>query len=997
MILHSIRLKNIKCYAEGSDGNGVTVKFQPGANGIAGRNGHGKTTLIEALGYSLFLTEPEFEERLKLNTYFLRAGEKEGEIDVTFSHAGQSYRIERGLGQSKRRSKVVQLEDDSTCAMDDAEVEAFLCRLLGLPDAKGLSELFSRLIGVKQGRLIWPFDSRPAAAKEFFEPLLDVAIFRECAARLGEAQDHFEKLWTDHNARLAAAEERVRERTDSPEKVQARELQLRDLRQAAEVAAQAQEAAQRDCQLQEQKQQALDSAAKAHEKARNALQLATQRRENDQQRVNESRAAGEIVKTTAEAYDAFSKAAANLRELQQRQREKLKLQDARAKLSNTLTDWQGKLAAARQQSADCEKQREARVTQAASMRQQALSCRQRLQETRADFESTQKATEAARRAREAVIAWRRSLEKQIKQNAAQISKLVSDWAATPLLDPGETLKARANMEESEQALKQIARSLAGAEEARATLTTQLAQIKEGTCPFLNEQCRQFNPTAIQSTLGSRAKEVQELARYHKEAESACQSAKKIWGNLVEQESRIVERKKNIAEKVESLVQDHNALFPPALRSELVLLNTWLGDGASRGQIEPPLLADTKRAWAESGEQLDTAWLHGLAQVQGEFLERTEHVIEHLERELDARFLQSETARMQRVREEQDLHHLQADLQKAERELADLAAKIGELGKTAEHAAARADDAAKQLTGLDKQLLQFASLDLEIAREQAIQDQNAESHKRHLGARPLADQLVARQEALTTSQRLETQAEAALRQSRAVFEKASKDFDPAALERARTAAITAAAKAALAQKALRDAESDLSKERERLKQWQEACRERDQLFHEMGRFTAAAQVSKLAAKTLKASAPAVAQQLCRRIAGRAQSLFNQINQEPIELEWNAEPQYALRISPGDRRFAMLSGGEQTKLALAMTLAMIQEFSALRFAVFDEPTYAVDAESREKLAEAILEAQRAAGLEQLIIVSHDDAFEGKIDNIVFLRKSPGNGSEWVRDGE
>jgi hypothetical protein len=29
-------------------------------------------------------------------------------------------------------------------------------------------------------------------------------------------------------------------------------------------------------------------------------------------------------------------------------------------------------------------------------------------------------------------------------------------------------------------------------------------------------------------------------------------------------------------------------------------------------------------------------------------------------------------------------------------------------------------------------------------------------------------------------------------------------------------------------------------------------------------------------------------------------------------------YSLRVTPGDRRFAMLSGGEQTKLALAMTL-------------------------------------------------------------------------------
>ena len=91
--------------------------------------------------------------------------------------------------------------------------------------------------------------------------------------------------------------------------------------------------------------------------------------------------------------------------------------------------------------------------------------------------------------------------------------------------------------------------------------------------------------------------------------------------------------------------------------------------------------------------------------------------------------------------------------------------------------------------------------------------------------------------------------------------------------------------------------------------------------------------------------------------------------------------------------MLSGGEQTKLALAMTLAMIQEFSGLRFCVFDEPTYGVDAESREKLGEAMLAAQKAAGLEQLIIVSHDEAFDGKIEHTILLRKTAANGTEVV----
>jgi exonuclease SbcC len=184
---------------------------------------------------------------------------------------------------------------------------------------------------------------------------------------------------------------------------------------------------------------------------------------------------------------------------------------------------------------------------------------------------------------------------------------------------------------------------------------------------------------------------------------------------------------------------------------------------------------------------------------------------------------------------------------------------------------------------------------------------------------------------------------------------------------------------------------LEQEKERLRQWKEACAEREKIAAETGRLNAASSLTKLAGKVLKDAAPAVAQHLCSRIAANAQRLFNQISLETIELEWKAEPQYSLRISPGERRFAMLSGGEQTKLALAMTLAMIQEFSGLRFAVFDEPTYAVDGESRQKLADAIVDVQKASGLDQMIVVSHDDSFEGKIEHVVMLTKRAGMGTQ------
>src|SRR5882724_2412763 len=228
MIIRSLRLKNIRSYGEGLNGDGVTVHFEPGINRIAGKNGHGKSTLIESLGYALFLTEPMHEESFNVATYLLRAGAKAGEIDVVFDCGGQTYRLERGLGtQQRRRSKVVVVSDGSTEAEGDAEVAAYLCRLFGFVDEGRLSELFSKLIGVKQGRLTWPFDSKAVEARKHFEPLLDVEIFRLCFDRLKPVIDRFEELKHERKEDLAAVEERIRERADSPQ-------QLADARKAME-------------------------------------------------------------------------------------------------------------------------------------------------------------------------------------------------------------------------------------------------------------------------------------------------------------------------------------------------------------------------------------------------------------------------------------------------------------------------------------------------------------------------------------------------------------------------------------------------------------------------------------------------------------------------------------------------------------------------------------------------------------------------------------------
>ena len=140
---------------------------------------------------------------------------------------------------------------------------------------------------------------------------------------------------------------------------------------------------------------------------------------------------------------------------------------------------------------------------------------------------------------------------------------------------------------------------------------------------------------------------------------------------------------------------------------------------------------------------------------------------------------------------------------------------------------------------------------------------------------------------------------------------------------------------------------------------------------------------------------VAQQLCDRDRRhKLNEYFNRINHDPVELRWEAAPRYSLRVIPGDRRFAMLSGGEQTKLALAMTLAMIRSSADCDSVSSMSPLMGWMPKVRDKLGDALLESQKFAELEQLILVSHDDAFDGKIEHSIYLRKTAANGTEVVQ---
>src|SRR3954469_25738529 len=88
MLILTVDLENVKSYEK------AQVSFSPGVNAIVGHNGAGKSTILEAIGFTLF-------DALDYNqNEFIRGGAKSARARVSFvSNADERvYDIERRIG-----------------------------------------------------------------------------------------------------------------------------------------------------------------------------------------------------------------------------------------------------------------------------------------------------------------------------------------------------------------------------------------------------------------------------------------------------------------------------------------------------------------------------------------------------------------------------------------------------------------------------------------------------------------------------------------------------------------------------------------------------------------------------------------------------------------------------------------------------------------------------------------------------------------------------------
>lgn len=170
MLIKSVELKNVKSYRH------ETIEFKEGINGICGQNGHGKTTILEAIGYALF-------DFIPYNTGdFLRHGEQSGNVTVTVEGNDEiEYTIHRKIGGTDYyiKTPVGQIKGKK-------DVTDWILNNLfySMRSADDLSSVFENAVGVPQGTFTSAFLLNPGPRKKVFDTILRVEEYQAAYANL---------------------------------------------------------------------------------------------------------------------------------------------------------------------------------------------------------------------------------------------------------------------------------------------------------------------------------------------------------------------------------------------------------------------------------------------------------------------------------------------------------------------------------------------------------------------------------------------------------------------------------------------------------------------------------------------------------------------------------------------------------------------------------------------------------------------------------------------
>jgi ATPase involved in DNA repair len=875
MHIKLVELENIKSHAD------AKFEFSRGSTAITGENGAGKTTIIEAIAWTLFdLLDYKKDD-------FVRRGAKKGVARVTF----ESGLDEREYTAVRDTGTVYYIYDPQLkmrIAEKKEEVTRFLWQHLGVEPGTDLESLFKHAIGVPQGTFSAIFLATAAERKKTFDTLLKVEEYRRGAEELLKTQRFIEN-------QIGAVRERVA-RSEG-------ELSRLDL-------------------LETEHKGAVSTVATYTEELKSAERAAA---ENEKAVKSYDELAAVFDKSRAEYETLRSEVVRSELIAKQKASELEQSKEASAKIGAVRSDAERHIASLGRIS-ELERERTAR------------------DRVRTDLQRVESAENSVR-----------SDEKLIRSRLAEIETAHSE--VTLLRSKAEE---QASLEKSlDEARSRFAVARTAAKQV-AVLDDKLANLR---IAFTQNKQAQADATAKAVEAG-RVDELQtreseivtELARLRAELDRDERFKNEIQNGLC---PILSERCLNLKEgqTLEGFISSQFG----ELRAKI--------SGFEREH------AATSAALRASREAAKTSALIG--------------VYEERAREIEAEGKRLKAEREEAAKATEDETALGVELTALESKLAGLDNPKGRIVIYERQIASEAEIRGK-LSEIEKNLERIES-DRRIFVEQAEaykdldkhwqtateeREATAEAHRVFLTFETAAGLLAGRQREFDLAARELAEGIEKLDVAQTAFENASSAYDS---ERHNTAkAGLQAAQRTLAETSVRlenatRRQNEFAAELQRLTEIRASLQDE---FRERERLEGVYEATVFIRDTLKEAAPLVARNYVYHVSAEANQMFREISgNAERSLKWGEDYGIVLEEGGYERPFQSLSGGEQMAAALSVRLALLKQLSDIRIAFFDEPTTNMDAERRENLAMQIGQIRH---FDQLFVISHDDTFEGYMDN-------------------
>jgi len=980
MIIKQIRLKNIKSFGDGPDGNGVLIQFDRGLNRIGGKNGAGKSSIIEALGYALFDAEPiRGDNRIQVGTYLVREGARTGSIDVWLETPDGLYRVERDAGKMERRWKVVREDDGYTEAEGNDEVKRMLARLFGVSGPERLDEFFHSLIGVKQGRFTAYFDCRPSEAKAHFDPLLDVDIFRACFENLLEPLKLVQKRQAEIEKAISEYQGGMTQLQDAPEQMALCERNLAQVKAELENITVVVEQYRLKLDSHEKARQRRTVAEQKYIEAQGALQHAQALRANAEKEMAEAEQAVQITLSALSGFQAYQDAEQSLKALETQRLQRDRLQKDESALHVQIERHRAEKAQRQESVKTLQQDIESKQGEGSRRRVEVQNRLAVYQTLVAEVEAQEKQYQTVGEMLDCVKEWRLLLNEQQKRFESELAAMMELSKEAAAFNPNAAGIAEGRYQEALKAESEAKEALVRADQEEKQLAKQLESIRDGVCPLLGERCHQFNPERIRTQLDVLAKQRATLQARYEAAAAAVNEAKALLETARSEQTRLEQIRHGIERGNDVLRQCYQNLENTGARQAAEELERiWPGFDL------PEISVSTAAVSGNEDWQRLQSEIKRLAEILQANLDLWVREHQKLGQKYQENLARQEQEKAWISQEKNALKQLGDDILRLQKRVDEETGRIAALDQT--------------LAGLNQKLAEVRQAlagypDIE-SRMQALQlqkDRNEADYRLYLQYQPIAEKQNERQKQLGRAENSVNQAERNLSLAAAEWEEARKGFDETTYQKDNEQFKQALERQGQVRAEVERAEDELNRQQERMRQLTALERQCRQAREELDRMNAQSMLLEKARTVLKNAQGLVAAGLAKRIGNRAQAIYNSMSPEPAQFEWDASDyKLTIRNASGERRFTQLSGGQQMKAAIAMQLALVKEFSKVGICAFDEPTYGLDVESRRMLADAIAAVYKECRFDQLFVVSHDETFDDKVEHVINLKYSPTKGT-------